>query len=97
MNLILIGVGVLLLLMGRKLFWISVAALGFIIGMTYAPRFFPDQPQSVIVIISLIIGLLGALITSMVQRFAIGISGFAAGAYPPSAGHRCVARQERIE
>ena len=81
MNLVLIGAGALLLLMGRKLFWISVAALGFIVGMTYAPRLFPDQPQTVIIIISLIVGLLGALITSMLQRFAVGISGFAAGAY----------------
>ena len=81
MNLILIGAGVLLLLMGRKLFWISVAVLGFLVGMTYAPRLFPNQSQSVILIISLIVGFLGALITSMLQRFAVGISGFAAGAY----------------
>lgn len=81
MNLILIGAGLLLLFLGRKLFWISVAALGFIVGMTYAPQIFPDQPQTVIIIISLIVGLLGALITSLLQRFAVGISGFAAGAY----------------
>jgi hypothetical protein len=81
MNLILIGAGLLLLFLGRKLFWISVAALGFIVGMTYAPQIFPDQPQTVIIIISLIVGLLGALITSLLQRFAVGISGLAAGAY----------------
>jgi len=81
MNLILIGAGLLLLFLGRKLFWISVAALGFIVGMTYAPQIFPDQTQTVIIIISLIVGLLGALITSLLQRFAVGISGFAAGAY----------------
>jgi hypothetical protein len=81
MNLILIGAGLLLLFLGRKLFWISVAALGFIVGMTYAPQIFPDQSQTVIIIISLIVGLLGALITSLLQRFAVGISGFAAGAY----------------
>jgi hypothetical protein len=81
MNLIFIAAGVLLLFLGRKLFWLFVAVVGFLIGMTYAPQVLTNQPQSVILTISLIAGLLGALLAALLQKFAVGLAGFAAGGY----------------
>lgn len=81
MNLIYIAAGLLLLFLGRKLFWLFVAVVGFLIGITYVPDLLPSQPQSVILIISLIAGLLGALLTSLLQKFAVAIAGFASGGY----------------
>lgn len=81
MELTFLVAGILLLFLGRKLFWLFVAIVGFLIGMTYAPQLLPSQPQSVILTISLIAGLLGALLAALLQKLAVGLAGFAAGGY----------------
>jgi hypothetical protein len=81
MNLLYVAVGILLLILGRKFFWLFVAAIGFLIGTHYAPLLFPTQPQSVILTISLISGLLGALLAVLLQKFAVGLAGLVAGGY----------------
>jgi hypothetical protein len=81
MNFIFLATGVLLLFLGRKLFWLLVAVVGFLLGMTYAPQILSNQPQSVILIISLIVGLLGTLLAVLLQKLAVGLAGFAAGGY----------------
>lgn len=81
MNLIYLAAGVLLLLLGRKLFWLFVAVVGFLVGITFIPQLLPDQTQSVILTVSLIAGLLGALLTVLLQKFAVGLAGLAAGGY----------------
>ena len=81
MNLTFIAAGVLLLFLGRKLFWLFVAVVGFILGSTYIPQLMPNQPQSVILTISLIAGLLGALMVALTQKVAVGVAGFIAGGY----------------
>jgi len=81
MNLIYIVAGGLLLIFGRKLFWLFVAVVGFLLGVTYVPELFPNQPESVILIISLIVGMLGALLTSLLQKIAVAAAGLFAGGY----------------
>ena len=73
MNLIFIAAGILLLFLGRKLFWLFVAVVGFLLGLTYAPQLLSNQPQSVILTISLITGLLGALLAALLQKLAVGL------------------------
>ncbi len=81
MDLTFIAAGSLLLLMGRKLFWLFVAVGGYLISATLMPQILPNQPESVILTISILAGLLGALLAIMVQKFAVGLTGFAAGGY----------------
>ena len=81
MNLIFIAAGALLLFLGRKLFWLFVAVVGFLLGVTYAPQVLSNQPQSVILTISIITGLLGVLLAALLQKLAVGLAGFAAGGY----------------
>jgi len=81
MNWIYIVAGALLLLFGRKLFWLFVATIGFLIGMTYIPKLLPSQPETVILTVSLIAGLLGALLSVLLQKFAVGLAGLVAGGY----------------
>lgn len=81
MNWIYIIAGALLLLFGRKIFWLFVAVVGFLIGMTYIPNLLPGQPETVILTVSLISGLLGALLSVLLQKFAVGLAGLAAGGY----------------
>jgi hypothetical protein len=49
--------------------------------MTFMPELLPNQPDSVILTISLIAGLLGALLAALLQKLAVGLAGFAAGGY----------------
>jgi hypothetical protein len=81
MNYMYFGAGVLLLFLGRKMFWLFVALVGFLIGLAYIPKILPAQTETVILAISLITGLLGALLAVLMQKFAIGLAGLIAGGY----------------
>ena len=72
--------GALLLLLGRRLFWLFVGLIGFAAGLTLAQRWLADQPEWYSLLIALGIGLLGALLALFLQRLAIGVAGFLAGA-----------------
>lgn len=72
--------GLLLLFAGRKLFWLFVAVLGFVVGAEIAAALFPHQPDWAI-IGALILGLIGAMLALFVQKAAISIAGFLAGGY----------------
>ena len=64
-----------LLFLGRKLFWLFVAAVGFVVGMEAATTLYPHQPDWSL-IVGLILGLIGAVAAIFVQKAAIGIAGF---------------------
>lgn len=81
MNFAYIAAGVLLLFLGRKLFWLFVAVVGFLVGLTYIPQILPGQSDTVIFAVSLITGLFGALLAVLLQKFAVGLAGLAAGGY----------------
>lgn len=72
-------VGVALLFFGRKLFWLLVAALGFAIGLQLAPYLSHNPPLWLSLLLSLGLGLLGALLAVMLQKLAVGIAGFLVG------------------
>jgi len=76
---ILAGIG--LLVFGRKLFWLFVGLIGFAWGIQVATRFFPGQPEWMILAIALTAGVLGALLALFLQWLAIGLAGFFAGGY----------------
>jgi hypothetical protein len=75
-----IVVGLLLLFLGRKLFWLFVGAVGFLVGVEVAATLFPHQPDWSL-IVGLILGLIGAVIAIFVQKISIGIAGFLSGGY----------------
>jgi len=72
-------IGVVILLFGRKLFWLCVAAVGFAAGVEIAPHLV-QQPSTVLALtVALILGLLGALLALFLQKIAIAVLGFLAG------------------
>ena len=73
------AVGTAILLFGRKLFWLFVAALGFAIGLEVAAYFIRNPPLWATLTISLGLGVLGALLAVMLQKLAIAVAGFIAG------------------
>lgn len=72
-------VGIALLLFGRRLFWLFVAALGFAIGLQLAPYLSQHPPVWLSLVLSLGLGLLGAILALLLQKLAIGIAGFLVG------------------
>lgn len=69
-----------LILFGRKVFWLFVAGVGFLTGMTLAARIF-NGPEWLNVTIGLVVGFIAALLAVFMQHFAIGLGGFLAGGY----------------
>jgi hypothetical protein len=76
---ILLGIG--MLLMGRKLFWVFVAGVGFIIAATWASHAFARQSDFIVLLIALVAGLIGALIAMFIRWLGIGLAGFLGGGY----------------
>lgn len=80
-NIPLILAGLLLLFLGRRLFWLFVGLIGFVAGFTIAQRVFHTQPEWVTFAIALGVGLIGILVAIFLQRVAIALAGFFAGGY----------------
>jgi hypothetical protein len=74
-NLIL-GIG--LLLAGRKLFWLFIAAAGFFAGVEVANRFW-NGTEWLSIVAGLVVGLLFALLAMGLKTIAISIAGFLLG------------------
>jgi histidinol-phosphate aminotransferase len=78
-------VGLILLAAGRRLFWLAVAAAGFLFGLGLAGAWLEAQSGGLAFLLALGVGLLGALVALFLQRIAIGVAGFLIGSYliPP--------------
>ena len=74
-------VGSILLILGRKLFWLFVGCMGFVIGFGYAEQFLGPQPDYIVALVGIVLGVLGALCAVFLQSLAVGIAGFMAGGY----------------
>ncbi len=81
MNILRILIGILVLTLGRKLFWLFVAVVGFAFGAALGTQFFQGQPDWVILVIALGAGLLGALLAVFLQQIAIAVAGVIGGGY----------------
>ena len=73
--------GLVLLVFGRKLFWLFVAIAGFLVGMAVTSMVLADQPEWVLLCVALGAGLLGALLAVFAERVAVALAGFYAGSY----------------
>jgi hypothetical protein len=71
--------GVALLLLGWKLFWLFVGVVGFTVGLQAAPWIFGPQPLWMLWAAGLICGLIGTVLALFFQHVAIAVGGFVAG------------------
>ncbi len=74
-------VGLAVLLAGRKLFWLFVGAVGFVLGLSLAFQLLADQPAWLILTAALFLGLAGILVAIFVQTAAVAVAGFLMGGY----------------
>ena len=72
-------IGIAILFFGRKLFWLTVAAVGFAVGVEIAPLLVNESSSLLALLIALVLGVLGALLALFLQKIAIAVLGFFAG------------------
>jgi Domain of unknown function (DUF4203) len=71
--------GLILLILGRQLFWVFVFVLGFVMGMDLAAQLIPDSSQLTVLVVALLAGILGAGLAYFFYHVAIAVAGFLAG------------------
>ncbi|MGC9371666.1 MAG: DUF4203 domain-containing protein, partial [Paracoccaceae bacterium] len=74
-------VGILLLLLGQRLYWLFAGLLGFVVTTDIVAGALQIEPAWVVLVIALVVGLIGAVFAVFLQKVAIGIAGFLAGGY----------------
>src|SRR5437879_8026611 len=72
-------IGTVILLFGRKLFWLCVAAVGFAAGVEITPHLVHEPSTLLALSVALVLGLIGALLAIFLQKIAIEVMGFIAG------------------
>ncbi|MBA3960685.1 MAG: DUF4203 domain-containing protein [Chthoniobacterales bacterium] len=77
--------GAALLLFGRRLFWLFVAAVGFGIGFELTPHLMQHPPTWLTLAVALGLGVLGAILAVVLQKIAIAVAGFLVGGHVATA------------
>ena len=73
--------GLVLLIAGRKLYWLFVGIVGFMLGINLTTLLFAGESELARLAIALIVGVIGAVLAQFVQRLAVGLAGFISGGY----------------
>ncbi|TFH34505.1 MAG: hypothetical protein E4G99_09370 [Anaerolineales bacterium] len=73
--------GAAILFFGRKLYWFTIAAVGFFAALELASAFFEGQTAWLAVVLALLVGGIGAALAITLQRLAISLAGFVLGGY----------------
>ncbi len=76
-----IAAGALLLLYGRKLFWLCLGIVGFLLTFTVISRLDLEIDNLLMLVVCLLLGVIGAVLAIMLQKIAVAVAGFAIGAY----------------
>ena len=63
-------IGAVILFFGRKLFWLCVAAAGFVAGAEIAPHLVHEPSPLLQLTVALVLGLIGALLAFLLQKIA---------------------------
>ena len=71
--------GFIILFLGRRIFWLCVAAIGFAAGVELAPLLFHEPKPLLQLTLALVLGFAGAILATFLQKIAIAVAGFIAG------------------
>jgi hypothetical protein len=80
-NIIFIIAGFILLTSGRKLYWLFTGIVGFAVGLYFASTFLEFDQEWLTWLIALTVGILGAVLSRVIQKAVVGAAGFIAGGY----------------
>ena len=73
--------GLALLVLGRKVFWLFVGAIGFLAGMQFASAYLQGYSENIVLIAGLVGGGIGIVLAIFVQKVAVLAGGFVGGGY----------------
>ena len=76
-----IAVAAALLMLGRRLYWLFVAGVGFVVTKHLATQHFDTPEEWLPLALAVIAGLAGALFAIFLQKLAITIAGFTSAAF----------------
>ena len=76
-----IAAGAVLLVAGRRLFWLFVAITGFFVGVEVARNLLAGEPQWAVWAFAAGAGIVGAVLAMVFERVAFALAGFYAGGY----------------
>jgi hypothetical protein len=80
-TLLLLLAGVALLLAGRRLFWLFVGVVGFLVGYRVSLQILGADARGMHWLIAVAAGLLGIVLALALQRMAVALAGFFVGGY----------------
>lgn len=73
--------GLVLLFFGRKLFWLALAGLGFLLGLAIADQLLGAQSEGTRLALALLCGVAGGFLAVMAQKLAIRLAGLLGGGF----------------
>jgi hypothetical protein len=79
--LLLLLAGLALLLAGRRLFWLFVGVVGFVVGFRLSFQILGPDARGTHWLIAVAAGLLGIVLAFALQRMAVALAGFFVGGY----------------
>ncbi len=80
-NFILLLLGTGLVFWGKRLFWVFVAAAGFLFGMSTSQSLMPEEAIWFYLIVGAICGGIAVVLVKLLKNIAFGVGGFVLGAY----------------
>ena len=81
MNALRILTGLMLIVLGRQIFWLFVAGTGFVTTLEIVGQLAVAWPDWLVAIVALLAGIIGALLAIFLQEIAVAVGGFFAGGY----------------
>lgn len=76
---VLTAIGAVLLLFGRRLYWLALGALGYFVGLTLADRYL-ETSSDMELLAGAVAGAAGILVAFMAEKLAVTVGGFGIGA-----------------
>lgn len=76
-----LAVGLLLLVLGKRLFWLFVAGVGFVVVFRFASQGLNIEADWAVLLMAAVAGLVGALLAVWLQWLAVAVGGFLAGGH----------------
>lgn len=73
--------GLLLLLAGKKTFWLFLGLAGVAVAVAFVPRILPSLDQQTLLLVSIAAGVLGGILAFALSRVLVWVGGFIGGGY----------------
>lgn len=81
LDIVYILLGIILLMLGKKLFWLFSGAIAFVFGLEFLPLVLRGQSPHIILISALVLSIIAIVLSFLFQKVGLSLAGFMAGVY----------------